>query len=117
MKTTISGLIGLMVIIISLFVIPESTFNTFDNYCLSIIVRGVIAMIMLLVILYPAFAGETKRFFFFVSVLLSTGVTATVLSMVAEKYFGLANYWIGCITITSIAFIYVLIKNYKPAVK
>lgn len=117
MKTIICGLIGLMVTIISLFVIPESTFSTFDNYCLSIIIRGVIAMIMLLVVCYPAFAEETKRFFFFVIVLLSTGIIATVLSMIAEKYFGLANYWIGCITITFISFIYVLIKKYKPAVK
>lgn len=113
MKTTIIGFIGLVLTIASLFIVPESTFGSFDNYCVSIITRCGIGIIMLLVMCYPAFEGNTKRFIRFTVALLGFGVICTALKEMAESYFGPSNVWLFCLAVSVVVFFFIIIRKPK----
>lgn len=98
----------------SLFVLPANLWGSLENYCLSIIIRIIAAIVCLYLAVYPYFGKEQiGRWFIFVSVSLGISVTAAIILQYLDANFGFFNTLLILGTLTLLLGAYLLIEKFK----
>lgn len=107
---------------LSLFVIPESFFGSFDNYCASIIARCITAIVFLFIAFFPAFGkSQIKRYIAFILLTIGTVVGVLAAWTYVETKFGFIKSFTALGVLAFISLVYIVFfedrKNWRQRAK
>lgn len=89
MYTSIIAGVLFFVSTFSLFVVPETVFNSFEDYCWSIIIRCAVSMIFMFVAVFPIFGkDQIRRYVALIALVVGISAVFTTMWTYAEMKFG-----------------------------